>query len=310
MGEVTAKEPWRVGIVGAGTMGAGLALFLPQRGHRVTLCTRRDPKDVAAQCRGCVRKLVGREVISAETASAIGDKLTITNRPDDLAEVELVIEAVAEDLLVKCSVLARTSLVCGRDVMLASTTSSLRVSELADCVNVPERFLGLHFFNPVASMSLVEVVAGSHTAPRYVRRATAFVKSIGKVPVPVNDVPGFIVNRLALAMCNRAAKMLEEGVADVEDIDTAMRLGCSHPLGPLELGDTIGWDVVLAALENLHTATQEEEYRPRPLLRHLVDRGWLGRKAGRGVYLYDAAGGRRLHAAVDPRVATMGRSRQ
>ncbi len=310
MGELTAERSWRVGIVGAGTMGAGLALFLPQRGHQVTLCTRRDPALISAHCRECVQKLVGRDVISAEAASAISDRLDVTNRPDDLAEVDLVIEAVAEDLLVKRSVLARMSLMCGRDVILASTTSSLRVSELADCVNVPERFLGLHFFNPVASMTLVEVVAGSHTALRYVKRATEFVKSVGKVPVTVNDVPGFIVNRLALAMCNRAARMLEEGVADAEDIDTAMRLGCSHPLGPLELGDTIGWDVVLAALENLHTATQEEEYRPRPLLQHLVDRGWLGRKAGRGVYLYDAAGGRRLHAAVDPRVPTMGRSRQ
>jgi 3-hydroxybutyryl-CoA dehydrogenase len=310
MGELGAEDHWRIGIVGAGVMGAGLALFLPQHGYRVKLCTRRDTDVVADQCDRNVASLVGRDIISEEAAAGVRERLEVTNRPEDLVGAELVIEAVVEDLLVKRSVLGRVSLMCGRDVILASTTSSLCVSDLADSVNIPERFLGLHFFNPVASMSLVEVVAGPRTSGESVKRANAFVSAIGKVPVTVNDVPGFIVNRLALSMCNRATKMLEDGVADVEDIDTAMRLGCSHPLGPLELGDTIGWDVVLAALENLYVATEEEEYRPRPLVRRLVERGWLGRKTGRGLYLYDAVGGRRLHAAIDLRTARMGGSRQ
>ncbi len=280
-------------------MGTGLAVFLPQRGHRVKLCTRRHTEDVASQCRRHVDDLVCRDVIPEEAAAAVRERLEVTNRHEELAGEDLVIEAVAEDIRIKRGVLAAVSLVLGRDVILASTTSSLRVSDLTECVNLPERFLGLHFFNPVASMSLVEVVAGPSTSLECLKRATAFVNAIGKTPVEAKDTPGFIVNRLALSMCNRAAKMVEDGVADVEDIDTAMRLGCSHPLGPLELGDIIGWDVVLAALENLHRATQEEEFRPRPLLRRLVERGWLGRKAGRGLYHYDAVGGRRLGAAVD-----------
>ncbi len=308
MDELGTDKGWHVGVVGAGTMGSALAVFLPQHGHRVTLCTRRDVDMVAGQCRAAARKLAERKVISPEAAAGIVERLAVTNRQEDLAEAQLVVEAVVEDMVVKRSVVARLSLLCP-EAMLASMTSSLRISDLAECVNSPDRFLGLHFFNPVANMDLVEVVAGRETAPECMRRASAFVRSLGKVPVEVNDVPGFIVNRLALLLCNRAVKMLEEGVAGVEAIDTAMRLGCSHPLGPLELGDTIGWDIVEASLGNLFQATHEDEYRPRPLIRQLTEGGWLGRKAGRGIYLYDAVGGRRLRSAVHFLTATPGRSR-
>jgi 3-hydroxybutyryl-CoA dehydrogenase len=148
-------------------------------------------------------------------------------------------------------------------------------------------------------MKLVEVAATDRTDEACVQRAIAFIESIDRVPVVVKDAPGFIVNQLALASCNQAVRLLEEGVAGVEDIDRAMRIGVAHPLGPLELGDTIGWDIVLAALENMAQATGDGEYRPRPLLRRLVASGRLGRKSGRGLYLYDAPGGTRLRAAPD-----------
>ena len=289
----------RIGIVGAGTIGSGLSVFLPQHGYNILLCTRREKNAVEAYHTRQILALVERGVLSNQTADEIRERVSVTGWYEDLADCQLVIESIVEDIEAKKRVLDRLSVLCPEDSILASTTSSIRISDLSSSVHAPERFLGLHFFNPVARMALVEVIAGNHTSHRSLDQATTFVRSIEKVPLLVNDVAGFIVNRLALATCNRALSLIEANLATVDVIDTGMKLGCAHPLGPLELGDAIGWDIVLASLENILHATGDLAYEPRPLLRRLVEQGRLGRKVGRGIYEYDEAGGRRLRPALD-----------
>lgn len=298
--DTLAPNPIRcVGIAGAGTIGLGLAVFLPQHGCQVIVWARRNAAAAAARCGEMARSLVSRGVIPKRTAREITEKISAADCWEDMAGCDLIVECVAEDRSAKHAVLGCISAACSDRALLASTTSSLRISDLAGSVRLPGRFVGLHFFNPVARMALVEVVPGELTSGETVDRAVRFVESLGKVPLLSHDVAGFVANRLALEMCNRAVAMLEADLASVAALDTAMRLGCGHPTGPLELGDTIGWDTVLACLENLYEATGDPAYQPRPLVRRLVRQGWLGRKVGRGIYEYDAAGGRRLRPAAN-----------
>ena len=290
----------QVGIVGAGLMGRGLALFLPQRGYHVTLCTRRDPATITDDCWETLRGLVARGVLTSETADAVRGRLTVTDDMDALRSAHLVLECVEENDTRKREVLARLSLCCPPPALLATLSSTLRISDLASHVHHPKRFLGLHFLSPVASTKLVEVAPGADTDPTCLARAVKFVEALDKLPLVVRDTPGFIVNRLLLELCNRALALVEEETAAPEAIDTALRLGCAHPMGPLELGDAIGWDIVLASLAHLHRATGDDAYAPRPLLRRLVAAGHLGRKVGRGVYSYNRPGGRRLDLPAPP----------
>jgi len=289
----------RVAILGAGTMGCGLASLLPQFAYDVVLRTRRDCGRVQEAVEATLARLVRTGVLSADRETAVRERLVVTNSLAEAAQSDLVVEALQEEKPLKRQALGTVASLSGRETLLASTTSSIRISTLAEGIAFPERFLGLHFFNPVPKMRLVEVAVTEHTDGAFLHRATAFVESIGKVPVVVRDTPGFIVNQLALACCNRGIRLLEEGVASVDDIDRAMRIGAGHPLGPLELGDTIGWDVVLAALDNMARATGDDAYLPRPLLRQLVASQRLGRKSGRGIYLYDGPGGTRVRSAPD-----------
>lgn len=283
-----------VGILGVGTVGSSLALYLPQRGYQVKLWTRRDATAVREELLDVAHDLLQRELLLPEMGPCIRQHLWVTDELAQVCQGEAVVEAVAENIAAKREVLARASALATRDALIVSTTSSLRVSDLAPSVVSPERFLGMHFFIPVAKMPLVEVAPHMGTASQYIKRALSFARSLDKTPLLVKDVPGFIVNRLVLAECNRAAALLKQGIAEVEEIDLALRLGASRALGPLELGDNIGWDVVLAALENLFQATQDEAFRPCPLIRALLAQGRRGRKVGEGFYIYDAPRGRKL----------------
>jgi 3-hydroxybutyryl-CoA dehydrogenase len=285
-----------VGILGVGTVGSSLALYLPQRGYLVTIWTRRDARAVRQDLGEVVHALIGRELLLPEAGRCIEERLSVTGELGQACRGDVIVEAVAEDIAAKREMLARASALASAEALIATTTSSLGVSDLASSVARPERFLALHFFVPVARMPLVEVAPHAGTGPRHLERALAFVRSLDRTPLLVKDVPGFIVNRLVLAECNRAAALIEQGIADVDEIDLALRLGASRPVGPLELGDNIGWDVVLAALENLFQATRDEAFRPCPLIRCLLDQGRRGRKAGEGFYLYDGPHGRKLRA--------------
>jgi 3-hydroxybutyryl-CoA dehydrogenase len=282
----------KVMVFGAGTMGAGIAQVAAEADYRVVL---RDVSDdlvergIASVNRNLVRAVEkGRltEERRQEIAAAIEGRVYVDAGADGCADVDLVIEAIVEDLGAKRSLYQALDLVCPHDTVFATNTSALSVTELAASTKRPDRFVGLHFFNPVPLMQLVEVVAGAATSPQTVDSATAFVEKLGKVPVNVADAPGFVVNRVLFPMINEAVFVLMEGVAGAESIDSAMRLGANHPIGPLALADLVGLDVTLAILENLHGESGDPKYRPCRLLREMVRAGFLGRKTGQGFYKY------------------------
>ena len=277
-----------VGIVGSGLMATGIAEVAAAAGNEVILRGRSEA--AIKKAKGAVAESLDRAVgkgklDGAEAAVALG-RITTTLEYEDLAECDLVVEAVAEDVEVKRRVWAGLDASVKPEAILATTTSSLDVIEMAAKTSRPERVLGLHFFNPAPVMKLVEVVRTVATAPDAEKRALAWVRSIGKRPVRCRDRAGFIVNFLLFPYLNDAIKMHEEGYSTPEDIDTAMKLGCGHPMGPFELMDIVGLDVTFAILDSLHTEFRERRYAPAPLLEHMVTAGYLGRKTGRGFYDY------------------------
>lgn len=275
-------------ILGAGTMGSGIAQVVAQAGYEVIVRDveqRFVDKGLAGVSKN-LAKMVEKGKLTAEKKAEIEGRLSGTV---DLAagqDADLVIEAVIENLELKKKVYAELDAIVQPKAILASNTSSLSITALASCTKRPGQVIGMHFFNPVPVMSLVELIKGAGTSEETYAAAFEFVKSVGKTPVKVEEAPGFAVNRILVPMINEAAYLLSEGVASAEDIDTAMKLGANHPIGPLALADLIGLDVCLAVMEVLYTEFSDSKYRPCPLLRKMVRAGYLGRKTGRGFFKY------------------------
>ena len=278
-----------VGVVGAGTMGSGIAQASALAGLEVKLFDTSEAARTAGmdKIKSSLSRLVKKEALSEDDKAEALSNITLIGDPEQFRDANLIIEAVFEDVNVKRDVWTRIDAAAPDEALLATNTSSLSVTEIASFVSKPERFCGLHFFNPVAVLPLVEVVRGLQTSDETVERAVAFTKAIGKTPIVCEDKPGFIVNRLLVPYINDAIHALSEGVASAEDIDQAMKLGANMPIGPLALADLVGLDVSLAAGDSLYREFGDSKFRVAPLLRQMVRAGKLGRKSGSGFYGYD-----------------------
>ncbi|HEV8253950.1 MAG TPA: 3-hydroxybutyryl-CoA dehydrogenase [Vicinamibacteria bacterium] len=277
-----------VGVIGAGAMGNGIAQVFAQHGHRVTLVdVDPDALDRARrQIDKSLAKLAEKGQLGAGEREATLGRIAATTELPAVAHAGLVIEAVVEDLEVKRRVFQQLDRTLGPEAILASNTSSISITKLAAATARPEKVIGMHFMNPVPLMALVEVVRGQATSPATTRTVLDLARELGKTPVEVNDFPGFVSNRVLMPMINEAIFAVYEGVATPQAIDQVMKLGMNHPMGPLTLADFIGLDVCLAILEVLHEGLGDPKYRACPLLKRMVDAGWLGRKTGRGFYTY------------------------
>ncbi|MEO5699582.1 MAG: 3-hydroxybutyryl-CoA dehydrogenase [Casimicrobiaceae bacterium] len=277
-----------VGVIGAGTMGNGIAQACAIVGLDVVMV---DVAEAAvlrglSTITGSLDRLVKKDKLtSAEKEAAIG-RVRGTTDYDHLGAADLVIEAATEDEALKLKILARADGIVKSGAVLASNTSSISITKLAAATGHAERFVGMHFFNPVPLMALVEVIRGLQTSDATVATAEAFTKTLGKTPIVVKNSPGFVVNRLLCPMINEAIFALQEGIASAEEIDAGMKLGCNHPIVPLALADMVGLDVMLAVMEVLYRDFNDPKYRPALLLKEMVGAGYLGRKSGRGFYSY------------------------
>lgn len=278
----------KIAIIGNGTMGQGLVQSIAQHGFQVVMKGRsKESLDKAmGRLNASFDKLVAKGKMDRSAADGYLANIKASQDFADVADADLIIEALAEDMEIKKEQLRKLDGIAKPDAILATNTSSLSITELAGVTKRPDKVIGLHFFNPVPVMKLVEVISGRRTAPEVQDKAIAFCKDLGKTPVTVDEAPGFVVNRLLIPMINEAIGVYAEGIASVEEIDTAMKLGSNHPMGPLELGDFIGLDVCLAIIEVLYTEFSDSKYRPHPLLRKMVRAGQLGRKTGQGFYDY------------------------
>ena len=278
----------KVSVIGGGTMGNGIAHVFAQCGHDVTLIDL--DQSALDRALGVIDKNLGRlvkkEKISEDDKAATLARLGTATDLAAAADSELVVEAVFESFEVKKSIFTKLDEVCGPDTILASNTSSISITKIAACTGRPEKVVGMHFMNPVPIMKLVEVISGQATDPAVMERIMTLSTELGKVPVAVEDYPGFISNRVLMPMINEAVYCLMEGVADRDAIDTVMKLGMAHPMGPLQLADFIGLDICLDIMNVLYDGFADSKYRPCPLLRRMVDAGHLGRKSGKGFYEY------------------------
>ena len=278
----------RIAVLGAGTMGNGIAQVFAQGGHDVTLRDV-DPRALE-RAMGQVDKSLGKlaekgKLTAGERSAAFG-RIRATTSIEDVAAADLVVEAVVENLQVKSQVFGELDRLTRPLAILASNTSSISITKLGAATRRPDKVIGMHFMNPVPLMALVEVIRGQATSDETMRAVMDLSRALGKTPVEVNDFPGFVANRVLMPMINEAIFAVYEGVAKPEAVDQVMKLGMNHPMGPLTLADFIGLDVCLAILEVLHDGLGDPKYRPCPLLRRMVDAGWLGRKSGRGFYSY------------------------
>lgn len=275
----------KVGVIGAGTMGQGIANAFASHGYSVTVC---DIKLEWAQggidkIGAGLDKLVAKGKIDQAKAGGVKANL-VAGQYEDLADADLIVEAVLEKVDVKQELFKKLDDICKEETIFASNTSSLSITEIAN--GVKHDVIGMHFFNPADRMKLIEVIVGANTKPETKEAILAISKEIGKEPVEVNEAPGFVVNRILIPMINEAAFILQEGVASVKDIDTAMQLGANHPMGPLALGDLIGLDIVLNIMNVLYDETGDSKYRPCTLIKKMVRAGKLGRKTKVGFYDY------------------------
>ena len=280
----------RAAVIGAGTMGNGIAHVLAQHEWSVTLVDTAAP--VLEQAVATIRANVARQVKKGTLPEGSGEAIAARIRPvttlDAASDAELVVEAASESPGVKFGIFQALDGICGPDTILASNTSSISITEIASRTGRPEQVIGMHFMNPVPVMKLVEVIRGHATSDATTARVLAIATALGKVPVEVSDYPGFVANRILLPMINEAVYCVMEGVATPDAIDTVMKLGMAHPMGPLALADFIGLDVCLAILEVMHKGLGDPKYRPCPLLRRMVAAGHLGRKSGKGFFAYDS----------------------
>src|SRR5436190_3776606 len=278
----------RIGVIGAGTMGNGIAQVFAQSGFEVRLC---DAVPAALdRARGSIEKSLGKFVEKGKVAAADRDaalgRLSAGSDLEALGDVDYVVEAIAEVLDAKLDIFRRLDTITRPGVILSSNTSSISITVLGAATKRPDKVLGMHFMNPVPLMTLVELIRGQATSAEAMAVATELCTTLGKTPVEAADYPGFIANRILMPMINEAIYAVMEGVGTPEAIDTVMKLGMNHPMGPLTLADFIGLDVCLAILNVLHDGLGDPKYRPCPLLRRMVAAGQLGRKSGRGFYTY------------------------
>ena len=282
----------KVAVVGAGLMGTGIAYSFATLDVSVVLIDKSDA--TLSKALGKIRKIADGAVecgkLSADSMMRLLGSLECATEIAPACEgASLFIETVTEDLGIKQDIIAEGEQCLGKDALFATNTSALSITEIASVLSRPERMIGMHFFNPVYKMKLVELVRGISTSDKSVSEAEDWVAQIGKKPVVINEMPGFITSRISALMGNEAMYMLSEGVASAEAIDTSLRMAFNHPMGPLELGDLTGWDTRLSVLEYLHTV-YGEKFRPCPLIRKMVKAGRYGRKTGHGVYEYDESG--------------------
>ncbi|AZD15034.1 MULTISPECIES: 3-hydroxybutyryl-CoA dehydrogenase [Pseudomonas] len=277
-----------IGVIGAGTMGNGIAQVCAQAGFEVTLLDISDSalqKAVATVSKNLDRLIAKGSLDEAQKQATLGRIRTSTDYAS-LVDAQLVIEAATENLELKRRVLQQIAAQVASTCVIASNTSSLSITQLAASVSAPERFIGLHFFNPVPVMGLIEVIRGLQTSDATHTLALDMATRLGKVAITAGNRPGFVVNRILVPMINEAILVLQEGLASAEDIDAGMRLGCNQPIGPLALADLIGLDTLLAILEALYDGFNDSKYRPAPLLKEMVAAGYLGRKTERGFHRY------------------------
>ncbi len=277
-----------IGVIGAGTMGNGIAQVCAQAGFDVTLLD--IAQGALEKALATIGKNLDRQVakggLSEEQKLATLARIRISTDYATLKEVQLVIEAATENLDLKLRVLQQIAAQVSPGCVIASNTSSLSITQLAASVSAPERFIGLHFFNPVPVMGLIEVIRGLQTSDATHALAMDMAQRLGKTAITAGNRPGFVVNRLLVPMINEAILVFQEGLASAEDIDAGMRLGCNQPIGPLALADLIGLDTLLAILEAFYDGFNDSKYRPAPLLKEMVAAGYLGRKTGRGFHTY------------------------
>jgi len=277
-----------IGVIGAGTMGNGIAQAFAAKGYDVIMQDIAEPALAKglATVSGSMDRLIKKGALTEEEKKATLSHIRTTTKIEDLTSANLLIEAATENESVKIKILQAVEKVLRPETIIATNTSSLSITRLAAATQRPGLFVGMHFFNPVPMMALVEIIRGLQTSESTVTAVTALAKAVGKTPIGVKNSAGFVVNRILCPMINEAIFVYAEGLASAAEIDEGMKLGCNHPIGPLALADLIGLDVLLAVMEVLYSNFEDPKYRAAPLLKEMVDAGYLGRKSGRGFYSY------------------------